>query len=77
MRLYYIEYQANLDLGKPKENMKRMMILYKNEEHLLSSLCKEYGLTYSTVKSYYVYKNKSITSGRCADKIRILGGGEI
>ena len=52
---------ANLDLGKPKRKYEKIKILYKNEEHSLSSLCKEYGLSYSTVKSYYIYKNKNIT----------------
>lgn len=68
---------ANLDLGKPKRKYERMMILYKNEEHLLSSLCKEYGLAYSTVKSYYVYKSKSITWEDILTKYGILGGGEL
>lgn len=67
----------NLDLGKPKRKYEKIKILYKNEEHLLSSLCKEYGLLYSTVKSYYIYKNKNITWEDILVKYGILGGGEI
>ena len=57
--------------------MKKITILYKNEEYSLSSLCKKYGLSYSTVKSYYIYKNKSITWEDILTKYGILGGGEI
>ena len=68
---------ANLDLGKPKRKYERIKVSYKNEEHSLSSLCKKYGLSYSTVKSYYIFKNKSITWEDILTKYGILGGGEI
>lgn len=66
----------NLDLKKPKRKYEKITILYKNEEHSLSSLCKKHGLSYSTVKAYYMYKNKNMTWEDMLTKYGILGGGD-